>query len=135
MLIPHKLNTQLKRSLACALLCLLCSLSANAARHERLVETWRPIHYDVALTFDDKLSALTRAETKITIIVLHASLRVVDLDFGALPVDSVRVNAAEARFEQRDGRLNITLPHPAQAQEHLLVSVRYHVRPARRLIL
>jgi aminopeptidase N len=110
-------------------------LAANGARRERLVEAWRPVHYDVALTFDDKLSALTRAETKITIVVLRAPLRVVDLDFGALPVDGVLVGADAARFEQLADHLNVTLPRPALAEERLTLSITYHGRPADGLIL
>ncbi|MFL6211599.1 MAG: M1 family metallopeptidase [Pyrinomonadaceae bacterium] len=135
MLTPHKSSTQLKRCLSGTFLCLLICLSASGARHERLIKSWRPVHYDVALTFDDKLSALTRAETKITIIVLRAPLRVVDLDFGALPVDGVLVGADAARFEQRAGQLNVTLPRPALAEERLTLSITYHGRPADGLIL
>ena len=132
---PHKYNPQLKRALAYTLLCLLCTLPARAARTERLAVNWRPLHYDVALTFDDQLSALTRAETRITVLVLRAPLSVLDLDFGALPVDGVLVDAEPARFEQAAGRLNITLPRPAQAQTRLAVSITYHGRPADGLIL
>ena len=135
MLLPDKVGTHITRSFALMLLCLLCCGTMHATRQERLVENWRPVHYDVALTFDDQLSALTSAETQITLVVLRAPLQVIDLDFGTLPVDGVRVGTEEARFEQRAGRLNVTLPHPAQAQTHLTLSVTYHGRPADGLVL
>ena len=131
----RKRNAHARRVLAAALLSLLCCVIAVGARRERLVENWRPIHYDVALTFDDKLSELTRAETRITILVVHAPLRVVDLDFGSLPVDAVRVGTEAAQFEQRAGHLNVTLPRPVGAQEQLSITVTYHGRPTDGLIL
>ena len=135
MLTRPKLIARSPRGFALMLVLLLHCAAATGARQERHIENWRPVHYDVTLAFDDKLSTLTRAETKINIVVLRAPLSVVDLDFGALPVDGVRVGDEAARFEQRAGRLNVLLPYPAQAQAHLIVSVTYHGRPADGLIL
>jgi aminopeptidase N len=132
---PLKHHAHARRLLAVALLSLLCCVAAVGARRERLIENWRPVHYDVALTFDAKLSELTHAETRVTIIVTHAPLHIVDLDFGALPIDAVRVGTETAQFEQRAGHLNVTLPHAAGAQEQLNITVTYHGRPTDGLIL
>ncbi|HEX8071696.1 MAG TPA: M1 family metallopeptidase [Pyrinomonadaceae bacterium] len=119
--------------LAVALLCLV-GCAAHAARRERLPTDWRPVHYDVALTFDDRLTTLARAETRVTIVVLRPAVRLIDFDFGALTVDGVRVGAEAARYEQRGGRLNVALPRPAHAREQITITVTYHGRPADGLI-
>ncbi|HEY0320130.1 MAG TPA: M1 family metallopeptidase [Pyrinomonadaceae bacterium] len=119
-----------------ALLLLLSTFQlALAERPERVVDTWRPLDYDVALTLNDQLTEITRARTKISIYVLKAPLTIVDLDFGAMTVDSVTVGDRPARFEQVKGRLNVTLPKPANKDERLEIIVNYHGRPADGLIL
>ena len=119
---------------ALLLLVALCS-AAVAARRERLVEKWRPLHYDVTLVFDDKLAELKRAETKLDALVLHDRLAVIDLDFGALTIDSLSVSGRPARYERQGERLNVFLARPARRGERLQVSVVYHGRPADGLIL
>ncbi len=126
----------LRRALFPALLFVfMLPTPAPAERRERLIEGWRPVHYDVSLAFDDTLSQLTRAETKITVRVLRDGLGVVDLDFGELTVDAVTVGGAAARYEQRGGRLNVSLPRPARRGEALIISVAYHGTPKDGIIL
>ena len=117
------------------LLVALLVAPALAERRERLAEGWRPVHYDVRLTFDDELSRLTRAETVITVRVLRAGLRVVDLDFGEMTIDSITVGGRAARYEHAGGRLNVTLDAPARRGQQLTVAVVYHGRPKDGLIL
>jgi aminopeptidase N len=114
----------------------LCSF-AHAERHERLVENWRPLHYDVSLTFDDKLGELARAETRLNVLVLRDHLTVIDLDFGALTIDTVTLNGRPARYERapQGERLNVFLAHPARRGERLLLRIAYHGRPADGLVL
>jgi aminopeptidase N len=116
------------------LLTALCS-AAFAARRERLVENWRPVHYDVTLAFDSQLGELTRAETKLDALVLRDALAVIDLDFGALTIDSVSVGNRPARYERRGERLNVFLARAARRGERVRVSIVYHGRPADGLIL
>ena len=116
------------------LLVALCS-AALAERRERLVENWRPLHYDVTLVFDDKLAELKRAETKLDALVLRDRLAVIDLDFGALTIDSLSVAGRPARYERQGERLNVFLARPARRGERLQLSVVYHGRPADGLIL
>ncbi|HEV7842520.1 MAG TPA: M1 family metallopeptidase, partial [Pyrinomonadaceae bacterium] len=118
-----------------ALLFLTTFQLALAERRERVVDTWKPLDYDVALTLDDQLTEITSARTKISIYVLKGPLAIIDLDFGAMPVDSVTVNNQAARFEQSNGNLNVTLSKPANKDERLEIIVNYHGRPADGLIL
>jgi aminopeptidase N len=116
------------------LLLALCSL-VHAERRERLIENWRPLHYDVTLAFDEMLSELTRAETRLDALVLRNRLKVVDLDFGALTIDGVSVNGKPARYERQGERLNVFLPRPARRGERLQLRVIYRGKPADGLIL
>ncbi len=117
------------------LLLALCSF-ALAERRERLIENWRPVHYDVSLVFNNELSELTRAETKLDALILRNNLSMIDLDFGALTIDSVSVGGTPARYErQQNDRLNVYLARPARRGERLRLSVVYHGRPADGLIL
>ncbi|HEX8747267.1 MAG TPA: M1 family metallopeptidase [Pyrinomonadaceae bacterium] len=118
-----------------ALLLLSAFQLALAERSERAVDAWRPLDFDVSLTLDDQLTQITKARTKLTIYVLKGPLSVVDMDFGAMPVDSVMVGDRAARFEQGNGRLLVTLPRPANKDERLEIIVSYHGRPADGLIL
>jgi aminopeptidase N len=117
------------------LLVALCATSADAERRERLVENWRPLHYDVTLTFDNELGALTRAETQLDALVLSDNLAAIDLDFGALTIDAVSVGERPARYERQGERLNVYLARPARRGERLRLRVVYHGRPTDGLIL
>lgn len=108
---------------------------ALAERLERVVDVWRPLDYDVALTLNDQLTDITTARAKITIYVLKGPLASVDPDFGEMPVDSVMVNNSPSRFEQSNGRLLVTLPRPANKGERLELVVNYHGRPKDGLIM
>jgi aminopeptidase N len=131
---PRRLLRRHKLAALLLLLVALCS-AAVAERRERLVENWRPLHYDVTLVFDDKLGQLTRAETKLDALVLGDRLAVIDLDFGALTIDSLSVGGRPARYERQGERLNVFLARPARRGERLQLSVIYHGRPADGLIL
>ena len=118
-----------------ALLLLYAFQLSPAQRPERVVDSWRPVDYDVALTLNDRLTEITRARTRINISVLKGPLAILDLDFGQMPVDSVTVNDRASMFRQGGGRLLITLQRPAVKEERLEVVVNYHGRPADGLIL
>jgi aminopeptidase N len=117
------------------LLLTLCSF-AHAERRERLIENWRPLHYDVTLTLDYKLSELTRAETRLDALVLRNQTTIIDLDFsGALKIEAVSVGGKPARYEQQGERLNVFLARPARRGERLILRVVYHGKPTDGLIL
>ncbi|HYG12451.1 MAG TPA: M1 family aminopeptidase, partial [Pyrinomonadaceae bacterium] len=120
---------------ALLLLVALCSAAVLAERRERLVENWRPLHYDVSLVFNHELAELTRAETKLDALILRDNLAVIDLDFGALTIDAVSVGGRPARYERQGERLNVFLARPARRGERLRLSVVYRGWPADGLIL
>lgn len=119
--------------LALLLLLLVCAQAA-AARRERLIDAWRPVHYDITLRLDNQLTELASARAALEVLVLKGPLSVVDLDFGELTIDSVTVGGVPARFERGGGRLNVTLPRPARQGAKLLIVVNYHGRPKDGLI-
>src|SRR5947209_1385485 len=125
----------LRRSLAASLLLLSTFAFALAERHERVVDSWRPINYNIALTLNDQLTEITSARAEISIQVLKGALTILDLDFGEMPVDSVTVNNASAHFNQSNGRLNVELAKPANSNDKLTVVVHYHGRPKDGLVL
>ncbi|MDQ3134131.1 MAG: M1 family metallopeptidase [Acidobacteriota bacterium] len=133
---PRNINWRcLRRPFFIALFFLGLATVAFAERRERLIDKWRPLHYQVSLAFNPELTEVARAETKITILVLKESLGILDLDFGEMPVDGVSVGGAPAAFEQKDGRLNVTLTPAPRPNERLLVTVTYHGKPANGLAL
>ncbi len=125
----------MRRSFFLALLLLSVFTLALAERRERLVDTWRPTHYDVSLRLSDQLTELTYAKTDIRIEVLKAPLSVIDLDFGQMTIDSVKYMNAPVRFEQAGGKLNVHLPRPMNRNDVFTLEVSYHGRPADGLIL
>ncbi|HWT03823.1 MAG TPA: M1 family metallopeptidase [Pyrinomonadaceae bacterium] len=124
-----------RRALVVALLLAAACAQVAAARRERLVDAWRPVHYAVSVRLDDQLTELTSASAEVSVLVLKGPLGVIDLDFGDLTVDSVTIGGAPARFEQGNGRLNVTLPQPAAANAKLVIVVNYHGKPKDGLIL
>src|SRR3989454_7028495 len=106
-----------------------------ATRLERLIDSWKPLNYDVSLTLNDQLTAITSARAEIAILSLKDTLSQIDLDFGELAVDSVTVNSEATRFERPPGLLNINLSKAASRNTRLVVVVSYHGTPKDGLIL
>src|SRR5438128_4446021 len=102
---------------------------AQAQRRERTVETWRPLHYDVSLSFNEQVNEISSARTDIALKVLAPSVAKIDLDFGEMPIDSVLVSGTPARFERASETLNVFLLQPAKRGETLTVSINYHGHP------
>jgi aminopeptidase N len=116
-------------------LILSCFTQAIAIRHERLVDSWRPLNYNVSLTFNDQLSEITGARVEITVLPLKDSLTQIDLDFGEMVVDSVTINGLAAPYERSPGLLMIKLPRPTRKYTSLMVAVAYHGTPKDGLVL
>ena len=116
------------------LLLATCPLSV-AERRERLIESWRPVHYEVSLVFDDKLTQLTSARTELTIEIEKDEVSLIDMDFGDMRIDSVRIDAMSANYIQKDGKLFVTLAGPSKKDERLKIAIEYHGRPKDGLIL
>src|SRR5437879_6082725 len=120
--------------LAATLFLLCLPLSLAAQRRERVVDSWKPIHYDVALTLNDQLTELSAARTEITLEVLAANLTKIDLDFGELAIDAVTVSGSPARFERQPDLLDVMLERTAKRGDKLNLTITYHGRPKDGLI-
>lgn len=124
-----------RRKLLALVLVLLGAAAASAQRRERVVDTWRPLHYDVNLAFNDQLSEITSARTEINIEVIAGKLTTLDFDFGDLSIDSVTVGGAPARFDRSPDKLNVSLTQAATRGDKLTVAIAYHGRPKDGLVL
>jgi aminopeptidase N len=132
---PASIYNSLSRILLVSLLLLSSFALAMAERHERVIETWRPLHYDVSLSFNEQLSEITNARAVITVLILKGEVKTIDLDFGEMPVDSVNVGRLQASYERRPGALVVTLPVAAREGARLNIAVAYHGRPKDGLVL
>jgi aminopeptidase N len=117
------------------LLLALTFSSSFATRHERTIEGWRPLNYNVTLTLDDRLTEITRAHVEITIQILKDDLRIVDLDFGDLAIDKVTSNGRPAVFDRTPGLLNVALPSETRKGTRVVVAVDYHGKPKDGLVM
>jgi len=122
------------RVLFAAIVVLLATTFATGQRRERVVDTWRPLHYDVSLSFNDQLTEISSARTNVTVKILAQHLSAIDFDFGDMNVDSVTVSGKPARYDRRPNVLNVMLPRAAKKGDRLNVIVNYHGRPKDGLI-
>jgi aminopeptidase N len=118
---------------AVALLLTVLAGTAYATRHERLIEGWRPVKFEIELRFDDRLSSLSAATTTVTVLAVKDNLRTVDLDFGEMNLDSVTIAGKPVAY-QNDNRLLVSLPVALKAGEQVAIMVKYHGRPSDGLI-
>jgi aminopeptidase N len=117
------------------LILLLSAAPVPARRQERRIGSWRPINYNVSLSFDEKLLEITSAKVALTIVSLDDQLSLIDLDFGELPIDSLTVNGQTVPYDRGGGRLNIKLSKPVSKGTIITVVVSYHGKPTDGLIL
>ena len=115
------------------LLVLLVS-PAFATRVERLIDTWRPEHYILDITLDDRLSEITSATAHVNVFVVKQT-SLIDFDFGEMTTDSVTLNSKPLQFAHKDGKLNITLASAASPGTHLTLVINYHGKPKDGLVL
>src|SRR5689334_537959 len=117
------------RSFWIGVLSLLSLAPLSAQRVERTVTTWKPLHYDIDIAFDDQLSEFKSARAQITVEVLAQRLTKIDLDFGNMPIDSVMVGGKPAQTERTTEILNVLLPQAATRGQKLDVTITYHGHP------
>src|SRR5215510_8467527 len=110
------------------LVILVLASPAFAVRVERQIDTWRPTHYLVNITLNDKLSEITSASARVDVMILKPT-RVIDFDFGELTVDRVTLDSQSLKFTHADGKLLIDLPGPAKAGDAIALTVDYHGTP------
>lgn len=114
---------------------LLLPVTVTAQRRERLINTWKPLHYDVNLSLDNQLAGIATATTTIRAMILKPNVRTIDLDFGDLTIDSIKVNDAPAQFERALNRLDVRLNKVARRGDQINITVTYHGKPRDGLIL
>src|SRR6266496_3391348 len=105
------------------------------ARHERIIDSWKPVHYDIALTFNDQLTEITKARAEIAVTILKDRVSTIDLDFGEMTVDSIVVNKNVAQFEHVSEMLRVRMVQPVAIGARFVIIVLYHGRPKDGLIL
>jgi aminopeptidase N len=133
MTVKHTLQT-LDRLLFLFTVVFISATFVPAQRVERTITTWKPLHYDVAISFNEQLSEISSARTEIDLEVRAANLSRIDLDFGEMPIDSVSVAGSPARFSRTAEQLNVMLARSASRGDKLKVTVSYHGRPKDGLI-
>ena len=127
-------KTFFQKILVFSFVLLLFSLN-YAQRKERLLDTWQPTHFDVNLVFNDSLTELTSVTTEVTVLLRKNDVSLIDLDFGAMPVKTVTVDGAAAKFSQHDNKLDVYLASAAREKRQLKVSITYSGKPIDGLIL
>ncbi|MEO8433994.1 MAG: M1 family metallopeptidase [Pyrinomonadaceae bacterium] len=110
-------------------------LNVSSQRRERLIDTWKPLHYEVKIALNDQLSEITSAVTKVQVVILKNNVSTIDLDFGDLTINAVKVGGVAAQFERKPERLNVLLAAPAMRGDKLDINVNYHGRPKDGLVL
>lgn len=110
-------------------------LSVGAQRQERLITTWQPTRFDIALTFEPGLSRIATAKTEVSVLIDQNDVSVIDLDFGTLAVSAVTLDGKPVRFVQHDQKLDVYLVRPAATGQKFKIAVEYSGKPVDGLIL
>jgi aminopeptidase N len=104
-------------------------------RRERLIDSWKPVHYNISIVLDRQLADIVSANAEIHVLIIKDNISLIDLDFGELTVDSIKVNNEPAQFERQPGKLNIKLHKAVPRSTRLVVAVTYHGKPKDGLIM
>ena len=99
-------------------------------RQERVINSWRPLHYDVNLSFNDQLNEITSARTEVSGVILKDT-ETIDLDFGRMEIDLITIGGRPAYFEWTPQEvLTISLAGiPSHAGAKFNIVIAYHGRP------
>ena len=98
---------------------ILLALPVAAQRKERVIDSWKPLHYDVNLSFNEEMTEISSARTEISVEVLAQNLATVDLDFGEMTIDSVTVAGQTAQFLRAPEKLNVALPQTTKTDRRV----------------
>src|SRR5437588_11031524 len=112
----------------------LIPFTASAQRRERLIDNWKPLHYDVNITLNDQLTEIQHAQTTIDGQLLKNKVSSIDLDFGSLAIDSITIGSNPAHFDRKSGTLDVNLGRMANAGDKFSIVVSYHGRPTDGLV-
>ena len=105
-----------------------------ATRVERRIDSWKPTHYLVNITLDDKLSEITSASARVSVTILKPT-RVIDLDFGEMTVDRIALASQSLKFTHTGGKLLVDLPSLGKVGDSAVLTIDYHGKPKDGLIL
>src|SRR5438309_7440119 len=114
-------SARLMKQAAIVLLALI-PFTASAQRRERLIDNWKPLHYDVNITLNDQLTEIQHAQTTIEGLVLK-NVSSIDLDFGSLAIDSITIGSNSAHFDRKSGTLDVNLGRTANAGDKFSIVV------------
>ena len=130
-----QLRNRLARILLLATIILALVGVAICARRERLINTWKPIHYNVNIQLNEGLTEVTTAKTEVSLLILKDNVTEIDFDFGTMPITAVTLNGAVVPYERTAGRLNVKPVHALARNSPVVVAISYHGKPADGLIL
>jgi len=122
------------RTLLLVLLLLLFFDPAVATRHERVIDSWRPLHYSISLKFNQSLDSILEARTEIKALALK-NISHLDLDFGDMKLESLLVNYQVAKFDHKGGTLRVKLPETQPTNSKFTILAVYNGKPRNGLIL
>ena len=128
-------RTRIHRSALFAALLILACFAVFGQRHERLITSWQPYQFDIKLTLDSRLTQITSAITDVSVLIDQDRVDTIDLDFGLMPVSSVRVDGQPVPFDQHDEKLDVFLSKTASRGQKLKISVVYSGKPTDGLTL
>jgi aminopeptidase N len=129
------LSQRATRIFIAAIVLACCAALLLAQRRERVVTNWRPLHYDVSLSFNDAMTEISAAKTEVTLRVLKPNVTKIDFDFGEMTINSVTVAGKAARYQRTSNTLDVMLPAVARNGAELKIAISYHGRPKDGLIL
>jgi aminopeptidase N len=115
-------------------LLLVLTGQAQAIRREKLVDSWKPLHYTITIKLNDSLSTIVQARTEIKARALK-QLSQIDVDFGNMKVESVLLDYQVVKFEHKAGNLRIKFPEVQPKDSQFSVLVIYNGTPSDGLIL
>jgi aminopeptidase N len=128
------MTKQSRRLLLLLVLVCITSSVAFAARVERLIDTWQPKNYVVTLKLNDQLSEIVTASARIDVLVLKKTA-LIDLDFGEMKTNSVKVDSIPATFTHKNGKLEVQLAEAANPGTRIVIEVVYQGKPKDGLIM
>ena len=123
------------RTLVLTIVVLAIAHPGVAARRERLIDTWKPIHYNVSIHLNDDLTEITSATADVSLSVLKDNLTQIDFDFGTLAITRVTLDSEVVPYERSNGRLIVRPVKPLMSNSRVVVSISYHGKPTDGLIL
>ena len=131
----RQLRERLARILLLAIILLTVVGVTICARRERLIDSWKPIHYNVNIHLNDDLTDVTSARAEVSLLILKDNVTEIDFDFGTMHVTAVTLNGEVVPFERALGRLNVKPVKALVRNSRVVVAISYHGKPADGLIV